>query len=287
MGLGKDIGGKISSAVFALVMGIVIVYLLPVNFAAADSLNREFHPHCTFASETVRFVQLVGPTGDGAAGIPLVTRDKVYAVTQKSGGGCTVAAQATDLPATADTAHPYPKDQALNFRSDSGTDFTITNAATAAGQVKWGATDLTLGGQTGTWQVPGPVMARFQGINRLVTSILPVLITVGLITIVAFGSVKLWRGNNMGQSIGAEVGIVIVIVVVMNLAPSMFDAISVGAEANDGQYGVTSQFSTITDLIFGMLPLLVVLSLIGLLAWRGYSGYQQVRGGRGADAMMG
>ena len=288
--MGKDIGGKIRGAVFALVAGIVILYLVPINFAAADSLNRQFYPHCAIGSESVRNVHVTKVDAIGSATAATNIVGKVVSLKKGASGKCSLQA----IPGVLTSAGTKAGDDAtVNLRTDSGVDFNLEiKGAASSTQTATTAVDDLASTSTGytdasaftgaVWATPGEVMSRFQGINRLVTSILPVLITVGLFAVVGFGAAKMWRGGDMGSSIGVEVGIVIVVVVVMNLAPSMFDGIIEGATANAGQYGVTSQFSGITDLLFGLLPLLLVLSLIGLLAWRGYSGYKSFQGGGGS-----
>ena len=287
--MGKDIGGKIRGAVFALVAGIVILYLVPINFAAADSLNRQFYPHCAIGSESVRNVHVTKVNKPSAETATLVSTivGTVVSLTPED-GKCQLPAIQIYVGEAGNAATGT-----VELRTDSGVDFTVPTP-TSASTVKTSTAvvdDLSAAAAgasaaaafpNAVWALPGEVMSRFQGINRLVTSILPVLVTVGLFAVVGFGAAKMWRGGDMGSSIGVEVGIVIVVVVVMNLAPSMFDGIIEGATANAGQYGVTSQFSGITDLLFGLLPLLVVLSLIGLLAWRGYSGYKSFQGGGGS-----
>ena len=136
----------------------------------------------------------------------------------------------------------------------------------------------------GTWTTPSKNMKRFIGVNRLITSVLPLLIYVSYLTVVGFGSMRLATGG-LDKMIVLEIIGLIVMLVGVRLAEPMFDAIETAAEANDGRYGVTAQFQGVSDILLGVFPILVVLSLFTIVAVSGFSNVRKFKREGGIGGM--
>ena len=239
---------KVKGIVYAVVIAILgLVFYSPLT-GGADTLYREFIPHCeTSTGQTAVLGRVITGANDGTT-FTLDATCKVPAAT--------VAADADKV------------------RLDNGSEFTITTAATAQ----------AIPSLQGTAQVnPPPVLTQFSSINRLLIQLLPLLLVISFIGSGVMSGMNISGGGNIQTAIKYEVMILIIALVGVNLAPTLFEFIAGAASTTSGGLSVTGQFSGIIDLIFGILPILITIGLMSLVSYRTYSQIQQ----RGSSPALG
>ena len=227
---------KVKGIVYAVVIAILgLVFYSPLT-GGADTLYREFIPHCeTSTGQTAVLGRVITGANDGTT-FTLDATCKVPAAT--------VAADADKV------------------RLDNGSEFTITTAATAQ----------AIPSLQGTAQVnPPPVLTQFSSINRLLIQLLPLLLVISFIGSGVMSGMNISGGGNIQTAIKYEVMILIIALVGVNLAPTLFEFIAGAASTTSGGLSVTGQFSGIIDLIFGILPILITIGLMSLVSYRTYS----------------
>ena len=239
---------KVKGIVYAVVIAILgLVFYSPLT-GGADTLYREFIPHCaTSTGQTA----VLGKVISGANVGTTFTLDATCKVPAS-----TVAADADKV------------------RLDNGSEFTVTTAATAQ----------AIPSLLGTAQInPPPVLTQFASINRLLIQLLPLLLVISFIGSGVMSGMNISGGGNIQTAIKYEVMILIITLVGVNLAPTLFEFIAGAASTTSGIYSVTGQFSGIIDLIFGILPILITIGLMSLVSYRTYSQIQQ----RGSSPALG
>ena len=227
---------KVKGIVYAVVIAILgLVFYSPLT-GGADTLYREFIPHCeTSTGQTAVLGRVITGANDGTT-FTLDASCKVPAAT--------VAADADKV------------------RLDNGSEFTVTTAATAQ----------AIPSLMGTAQVnPPPVLTQFSSINRLLIQLLPLLLVISFIGSGVMSGMNISGGGNIQTAIKYEVMILIIALVGVNLAPTLFEFIAGAASTTSGGLSVTGQFSGIIDLIFGILPILITIGLMSLVSYRTYS----------------
>ena len=229
-------GTQMQALIASAVVFIVSLFLFSPLAAGADQLYREFVGHCEINGTTTIKIH-------NAAGA-------VAAVTEKTGGGCTVATGVTTGALT-----------------ENDTSVTV-------------ASDAITGG---TWVTPGTTLARFGSINRTVISILPLVVVIGFMA--SAGLSGLAGRGNIGAIIKGEVGALIFVLIAISLGPVIFDTLGDAAMVVDGDtLTVTKEFGSIQTLILGFVPVIFVLGIIALVGYRGYGAYGALRG-RGSGMM--
>ena len=239
---------KVKGIVYAVVIAILgLVFYSPLT-GGADTLYREFIPHCaTSTGQTA----VLGKVISGANVGTTFTLDATCKVPAN-----TVAADADKV------------------RLDNGSEFTVTTAATAQ----------AIPSLQGTAPVnPPPVLTQFSSINRLLIQLLPLLLVISFIGSGVMSGMNISGGGNIQSAIKYEVMILIIALVGVNLAPTLFEFIAGAASTTSGGLSVTGQFSGIIDLIFGILPILITIGLMSLVSYRTYSQIQQ----RGSSPALG
>ena len=239
---------KVKGIVYAVVIAILgLVFYSPLT-GGADTLYRQFIPHCaTSTGQTAVLGKVISGANDG------------YTFTLDA--SCQVPA--STVAADAD-----------KVRLDNGSEFAIATAATAQ----------AIPSLKGTAPVDPPsVLTQFASINRLLIQLLPLLLVISFIGSGVMSGMQISGGGNIQSAIKYEVMILIIALVGVNLAPTLFEFIAGAASVTDGGMSVTGQFSGIIDLIFGILPILITIGLMSLVSYRTYSQIQQ----RSASPAMG
>ena len=240
---------KVKGIVYAVVIAILgLVFYNPLT-GGADTLYREFIPHCeTSTGQTAVLGKVISGANNGTA----FTLDATCKVPAS-----TVAADADEV------------------KLDNGAEFTITTAATAQ----------AIPSLKGTAPVnPPPVLVQFASINRLLIQLLPLLLVISFIGSGVMSGMNIGGGGDIQTAIKYEVMILILALVGVNLAPTLFEFIAGAAGTTSGGLSVTGQFSGIIDLIFGILPILITIGLMSLVSYRTYS---QIRKQVGSPALGG
>ena len=243
---------KVKGIVYAVVIAILgLVFYTPLT-GGADTLFREFIPHCETS------------TGQTAV---------LGKVISGSNNGTTFTLDASCMVPASTVATDGDK-----VGLDNGNEFAITTAATAQ----------AIPSLKGTGPVdPPPVLTQFASINRLLIQLLPLLLVISFIGSGVMSGMNITGGGNIQTAIKYEVMILILALVGVNLAPTLFEFIGDAASTTDGSRSVTGQFSGIIDLIFGILPILITIGLMSLVSYRTYSQVRQRAEGQGQGAAMG
>ena len=190
---------KVKGIVYAVVIAILgLVFYSPLT-GGADTLYREFIPHCaTSTGQTAVLGKVITGANDGTT----FTLDATCKVPAS-----TVAADADKV------------------RLDNGSEFTITTAATAQ----------AIPSLQGTAQVnPPPVLTQFSSINRLLIQLLPLLLVISFIGSGVMSGMNISGGGNIQTAIKYEVMILIIALVGVNLAPTLFEFIAGAASTTSG-----------------------------------------------------
>lgn len=257
-------GHQVQSIVAGVVIFVVALALFEPMAVGSDNLYREFIPRCESSDDTTVRMEYVGTT----VGSALVKGDH-YSVT-KSGTACVVtAAVGTDILAST----------GYNFETEDGLLVTGTSSATAA----TAAIPLPTSWQ---WMTPTATLVRFGAINKLVLSLLPLVIVVGFMG-TAFVSLYTNRnagGSGIANAIKVEITTLVITLIAIFVSPIALDFISSSSTViTEEGLTVTRSFGTIMDLLFGFMPVGIVLGIIAMVGWRGYSAYKGMSGGK---AMM-
>ena len=219
----------------SVVAGVVIFVVSLVMFAplagGADTLYREFVPHCGFADGTTS-IKLNSAPG---LLIPLAAT--------ASGTTCSTTAVTTTVDSQA-------------FRDEGG-------ATRATGPATAGAFAASEIAGT-TWNIPPVTLARFGAINKLLLSLLPLIVVVGFMATSFISLYNNQQGGGMGiaNAIKGDVSMLVIALIVIFVSPIALDYIG-----------------SIMEILFGFMPVGLVLSIVGMIGYRGYSAVQGMRGG--------
>ena len=244
-------GMQVQSIVAGIVVFVVSLALFQPMASGSDTLYREFVPRCEFNGET--FIKLNNGKGE------------IAIVTQKSGLHSVRLLPPTRLPTVLGWTRVEPHDFQ---RALSG----------CAAQVI-----------AGSWVTPHAALVEFGSINKLVLSLLPLVIVVGFM---GTSFVSLYRNRNAGgggiaNAIKTEVGTLIVALIAIFVSPIALDFIGSASEVVTGEtLNNTLTFGDIMELLFGFMPVGITLGIIALIGWRGYQSYKDMRGGSGGGGMM-
>lgn len=252
-----NISGMISGFIVAL-FGLV---LFPVYTGFTDDLNSSLQAHCT-SSAAEEFRQVTSSNPQTA-----VTKPTAYSLSKSATAGPTIGGAATlacDISRTAAAGTVYTPD---------GTGITL------------GGADTTLPTATYYWVDQPPVLSRFSAINTLVTSVMPLLLAVGFLSVGFLTGARGMSGGGISSAMGKEVVILITAVVGIALMPVLVDFLTTAGAAVDGRYQVTVRFGLITDLALSIIPTLATLGIAALTLKTTQKGYQTYKG-RGEDSMM-
>ena len=256
-------GHAIQSIVAGIVIFVVSLVLFEPMTTGADKLYREFVPHCAKGDDSTLKVSATAATVHA-------TKDQVFSVSKK---GTTTTCEITGLTAGAVAA--------TAFHSEDGTGLSLTPASETATTV-----DL---GSDWAWTIPADTLTQFGSINKLVLSLLPLVIVVGFM---ATSFINLYTNRSSGgmgiaNAIKSEVGTLVIALIAIFVSPIGLDYIASSSQVvSGGSVTITNQFASIMSLLFGFMPVGMTLGIIGLIGWRGYSAYKGLGGGKAAGGMM-
>ena len=217
----------------AIIIMISLAFYVP-NVSAMDTAAREFELACKKSTGNITAVRFKNE-GTGVTGTLTIASP------------CEIPAGATASGATGDD---------LKVKLDNGETITVSTAATKQTLTGYNERNVST------------VLSQFGTINRLVLGILPLLL---LLTSFAYGALLVTgTGENISDSVKAEVGGLVVLQIVTSFLPSILQFLVTAAGATDGQYGVTGDFGGIIDIIFGVIPIVMVVAIIALIGQRIY-----------------
>ena len=300
-------GMQIQSLIAGVVVFVISLVLFEPLARGADTLYREFITHCESAAgdSTVR-VKVTETSGDVidhvGTGVNAIV-DPLRLVTNiKPAPGTlltlTTGATSCTIPVTADVADGHVASSPtgastsgakaevyITMETEGGT--TITAHATevvAVGGRKLNQASTSIAGYTTV--TPAETLTKFGGINKLVLSLLPLVVVVGFMS-TSFMSLYANRsgGQSVGNTIKAEVGALVIALIAIFISPIALDYIATSSVVvSDGQLTSTKEFGLIMELLFGFMPVGLTLGIIALVGWRGTKAYSGMKGGGG---MMG
>ena len=232
-------GMQIQSLIAGVVVFVISLVLFEPLARGADTLYREFVPHCEISGESFLKVK--------TDATPPV-QSTVTSTSCPTGTGNSTAG---------------------TYITESKTEYTITTT-----------------GFGGVWTTPAKTLTKFGGINKLVLSLLPLVVVVGFMS-TSFMSLYSNRsgGQSVGNTIKAEVGALVIALIAIFVSPIALDYIATSSVViSDGQLSSTKEFGLIMELLFGFMPVGLTLGIIALVGWRGQKAYSGMKGGGG---MMG
>ena len=84
----------------------------------------------------------------------------------------------------------------------------------------------------------------------------------------------------IANAIKGEVSMLVIALIVIFVSPIALDYIGSSSEVvSDGHLTVTGQFNQIMEILYGFMPVGLVLSIVGMIGYRGYSAVQGMRSG--------
>ena len=262
--MGTMAGGRIVGIVLGVLISIMGIALYPNYAQGFDELYRIYVPTCTVGGNSTLIVHapkaiaadaINGPTTAVAAG-------EIFEL-QESAGKCSIPGFLTGTQNTASIT---------GLAREDGSSISAKQDA---------ADNVAMSVSGGTWKEPAEVLSKFGGINKLLTSIGPMLVLVG------FATTGILVSRNYSGSIGSvlttQVIGLIAALMGINMLPVVVDFIQASAGATDDELSATQQFGGILDLLWSLLPLLGNLTVISMVVWSGYSLAQ----GKGGDSKEG
>ena len=228
-------GMQIQSLIAGVVVFVISLVLFEPLARGADTLYREFVPHCDLNGESFLKVKLV------------------------SSG---------DITSLTETTCKAAVSSGVAYTTESNTPVSGTAAAAGFG---------------GDWITPAATLTKFGGINKLVLSLLPLVVVVGFMS-TSFMSLYSNRsgGQSVGNTIKAEVGALVIALIAIFVSPIALDYIATSSVViSDGQLTSTKEFGLIMELLFGFMPVGLTLGIIALVGWRGTKAYSGMKGGGG------
>ena len=232
---------QITGVVVAAIIIVASFVMYPILNQTADQLHSSLTEHCETSGDqyTRIFSDVATAAGalyngdEGSYGGPGVS------VSGNAAGECNVAA--TALPG-------------------SGTGTVYSNHGTQVGTVtSSGAVTFASGTQ---WVMPPDAITRFSGLNNLLTSILPVLMVAGFLTLGVIRGIRSAQGQLQGSVVNQVMGVVIMIVTV-TVTPVIFTALGDAALASEaGTWEVNNRFAGLLGLLFAFVPVIYIGGLV-------------------------
>ena len=259
---------KIKTVIAAAIIVMISLAFYVPNVSAMDTAAREFEPACkkgTSNVTAVRFkVENIGAVDatDDHATLAFSTSGQTGTINLGSAGAACTITVGTGSSAT---AGDDGKISGVKVKLDNGEEITLPEVADESDTAS-----ATMNASLEGYKVRtvSTVLSQFGTINRLVLGILPLLL---LLTSFAYGALLVTgTGENISDSVKAEVGGLVVLQIVTSFLPSILQFLVTASGATDGQYGVTSDFGGIIDIIFGVIPIVMVVAIIALIGQRIY-----------------
>ena len=294
-------GMQIQSLIAGVVVFVISLVLFEPLARGADTLYREFITHCASAAGDstvkVKVTEASGKTfstavssvaSDTTATRPVTSITPVPGtmLTLTTGGSACSINVGGSVPTLSGASSGSSAVVYITMETENGTTITATgpnvNVAAAAGTF----TNETAPIAGYTTVTPAETLTKFGGINRLVLSLLPLVVVVGFMS-TSFMSLYSNRsgGQSVGNTIKAEVGALVIALIAIFVSPIALDYIATSSVViSDGQLTSTKEFGLIMELLFGFMPVGLTLGIIALVGWRGTKAYSGMKGGGG---MMG
>ena len=232
--------GKIKAVIAAAVIIMISLAFYIPNVSAMDTAAREFETACKKDNSNVTAARysLLDANGNQVGTGALNT-------SAAAGAACT--ATATDVT------------NAVALKLDNGEQKTLATAGEVA------TTDAPAGYKVRT---VAPILNQFGTINRLVLGILPLLL---ILASFAYGALLVTgTGESISKSVKGEIAGLVLLQITTAFLPSILQFLVTASGATGGQYGVTNDFGGIINIVFGVIPIVMVVALIALIGQRIY-----------------
>ena len=250
------------------ILVIVGFSLWPVLNGASNSLYSYFRDSCDDGNGN-RFLRLY--LGDSQDPVPSSPNANAYYYNAGVAGGKGLALiRSTGTDTTlCQTANPgsltrvvvvTPTNLGVNMYNEQGVIVgTVASAGTIGGSKRLDDTYQFIEVAT--------MLKRFQGINNLLLTIIPVVSIAGFLGISGAKLYSYGKGTaSIGSSISTSLFTLIGIVVAMVIAgPIMGSAVDANQVVESGQYQVNGTFGNIIGLLFAMIPVVYVAGLVTLV----------------------
>ena len=286
----------ISNKLIPVLMGflgtIVGVIFLLLTVGALDSYSRFFDYHCFSKSEGTTAI-LHGhqdPSEDGpgvlatlGAGTEAAGVTPCKILTAVGEGGTDAVLTASASAAT----------NSLTLYTEEGDPFKIT-AITGAATTGPTTTEIQTTGTLPsgwTWRAPLKITQELGGLSTTLVNFMPLLVTVGFLASIwgAIG-VHMMDGNEgvkgLTTMLGAKIAMLVILFAAVRLAPTLVEeanATLLGLQV----YSITFEYDTLQDLMFGFVPIIVTIGIIGFALYDSVRLVSRVQGMGGFSAMKG
>ena len=278
-----------SQAITAGIFGVIVLVLAFILYTplvnGMDGLILYWSDSC--ANDSQRYVRAyyAPPTGTDFG----TSASNVYDKSEQRyyGSGLAVTASGSNCQIATGNISPSPSAATTTGELVNERGITIANdAEIATTGVVSAITDL---GNRHTWTSVPSLMTQFGGIGKLILSVMPIVVLVTYLGTAGMGLVEYGRGLSSGgivNAVGGSVLSLIVQVVILQVLPTVLDAIVGSARVTGGQYTVTSTFSSVINIVFAAIPILLVVALLGTSGFQFQRKLSKFRGS-GAMNMMG
>ena len=284
------ISGKLIPVLMGFLGTIVGVIFLLLTIGALDSYGRFFDYHCFHKSAGTTLILhgyqdpsekgpgILATLGAGAEASGVTACD----ITTVVGEGGTDTVLTTSVSAATN---------ALTLYTEDGDPFKITAITGAA---TTGLTNAEIA-STGTmpsgwsWRAPLEITQELGGLSTTLVNFMPLLVTVGFLASIwgAIG-VHMMDGNEgikgLTTMLGAKIAMLVILFAVVRLAPTLVE------EANSTLLGlrvfsITFEYDGLQALMFGFVPIIVTLGIIGFALYDSVRLVSRVKGMGGFAGM--
>ena len=284
------ISGKLIPVLMGFLGTIVGVIFLLLTIGALDSYGRFFDYHCFNSTEGTTTI-LHGYQDPSARGPGLLAT--LGAGTEANGTtACkiltVVGEGGTDSILTTSASAAT---NALTLYTEDGDPFKITGITST---VETGLTNAEIAA-TGTmpsgwsWRAPLKITQELGGLSTTLVNFMPLLVTVGFLASIwgAIG-VHMMDGNEgikgLTAMLGAKIAMLVILFAVVRLAPTLVE------EANStllglSVYSITFEYDTLQDLMFGFVPIIVTIGIMGFALYDAVRLVNRVKSTGGVGAM--
>ena len=291
------ISGKLVPVIMGFLSTIIGVIFLLLTIGALDSYGRFFDHHCKLSGgDTTLVLHGYAEIGDLGPGLLVTVGDASggCAIASISGEGLSTAVTDGTAAIAYDAGPPeiLAKDATKltgKLYTEDGDPVTIT-AKTAGAQTEFEEGDVLP--STAKWTPPLKITQELGGLSATLVGFMPLLVTVGFLASIwgAIG-VHMMEGGNVGLKglttmMGAKIGMLVVLFAAVKLAPTLVD------EANTtlmglSAFSITFDYDSLQDLMFGFIPIVVTLGIVGFALYDSARLINQVRKGGGFSALKG
>ena len=284
------IGNKLIPVLMGFLGTIVGVIFLLLTVGALDSYGRFFDYHCFSKTGGTTAIlhgfQDPSETGPGVLAT-LGAGTEVAGVTP-----CTILTVAgdggTDVAWSTSTADDV---NTLTLYTEDGDPFRIT-AITGAAVTGLTSAEIQATGTVPTgwsWRAPLKITQELGGLSTTLVNFMPLLVTVGFLASIwgAIG-VHMMDGNEgvkgLTTMLGAKIAMLVILFAAVRLAPTLVE------EANAtllglSVYSITFEYDTLQDLMFGFVPIIVTIGIIGFALYDSVRLVNRVKGMGGLSGM--